>query len=328
LLVGTTLEWGLLGILTLQVYTFYTESLKERLGIKILVYTLFALSITHSIIAFTWTWKFLVSGWGQQDTFLIVPWQASAHTILSGTMTMTEQLFFCWRLWAFNSRNVLIRCVVVLVVMISLMQAGASYYGGIIAAQSATLADIAALNKVATIWLSGGFVGDIIVAASMITVLHIAGNDAFSKQTRAVLQKLILRVIETGSITAIAALLVLVLFQHFKTNYTYLSVAFLLCNLYSIVVLANINGRKSMALVLTRGSTSLGYASGRHEEARSHELAFRRPADTTIDDAIPDTTSVNTASEREHLALSLSSPKADWCINDSDKSQTDTNKTS
>ncbi|KAE9405077.1 hypothetical protein BT96DRAFT_935070 [Gymnopus androsaceus JB14] len=247
LLVGTTWEWGLLGILTLQVYTFYTESLEED----------------------------------SESRFL--------------------------------------------------------------AAQSATIADIAALYKVATIWLSGGFVGDIIVAASMITVhqqhkgsvkLHIAGNDAFSKQTREVLQKLILRVIETGNITAIAALLVLVLFQHFKTSYTYRSVhliyasAFLLCNLYSIVVLTNINGRKSMALVLTRGSTSLGYASGRHEEVRSHELAFRRPAETTIDDAIPDTTSVNTASEREHLALSLTSPKADWCTNDSDKSQADTNKTS
>ncbi|KAJ3877778.1 hypothetical protein F5051DRAFT_407527 [Lentinula edodes] len=283
LLVGIILEWGLLGILGLQVYTFYTNSAKEKLGIRILVYTLFILSVTHSIIAFTWAWRFLVSGWGNPEIFVIVPWQASAHTVLSGTMTMLEQLFFCWRLWAFNSKKILIRCVVTLVVLISLMQVSASIYGGVKAAQSATTADIEGLNKIARVWLSGGFTGDIIVATSMIIVLRFATSDAYSKRTQIVLQKLIVRAIETGSVTAIAALVVLVLFELFETNYIYIAAAFLLCNLYSNVVLASINGRKSIASILTQGSTTLGYTSGRNDFAPSHELAFHRQMQSNMD---------------------------------------------
>ncbi|KAJ3982671.1 hypothetical protein F5890DRAFT_1528319 [Lentinula detonsa] len=303
LLVGVALEWGLLGILGLQVYTFYTNSEKERLGIRILVYTLFTLSVTHSIIAFTWAWRFLVSGWGNPDVFLIVPWQASAHTILSGTMTMLEQLFFCWRLWAFNSKKLLIRCVVTLVIMISFMQVIASIYGGIRAAQSATTADIEGLNKIARVWLSGGFCGDILVATSMIIVLRFATSDAYSRRTQIVLQKLIVRSIETGSVTAIAALVVLVLFELFDTNYIYIAAAFLLCNLYSNVVLASINGRKSIASILTQGNTTLGYTSGRNDFAPSHELAFHRQVPATIgqDDECLDTTSFKTTSDPEHL---------------------------
>lgn len=37
------------------------------------------------------------------------------------------------------------------------------------------------------------------------------------------LQKLIVRAIETGSVTAIAALVVLVLFELFETNYIYIA---------------------------------------------------------------------------------------------------------
>ncbi|KAJ3719179.1 hypothetical protein EV361DRAFT_929701 [Lentinula raphanica] len=299
MLVGVALEWGLLGILGLQVFTFYTSSTKERLGIKILVYTLFTLSITHSIIAFTWAWRFLISGWGNPDVFVIVPWQAGAHTILSGIMAMLEQLFFCWRLWAFNSKKILIRCVVTLVIMISLMQMVASLYGGIRAAQSATIADIEKLNKIARVWLSGGFSGDILVATSMIIVLRYATNDAYSRRTQIVLQKLIVRSVETGSVTAIAALIVLVLFELFDTNYIYIAAAFLLCNLYSNVVLASINGRKSIASILTQGNTTLGYTSGRNDFAPSHELAFHRQAQATIDQL--DTTSIKSASDPGQL---------------------------
>ncbi|KAJ3918350.1 hypothetical protein F5877DRAFT_67469 [Lentinula edodes] len=271
------------------VYTFYTNSAKEKLGIRILV--------THSIIAFTWAWRFLVSGWGNPEIFVIVPWQASAHTVLSGTMTMLEQLFFCWRLWAFNSKKILIRCVVTLVVLVS-----ASIYGGVKAAQSATTADIEGLNKIARVWLSGGFTGDIIVATSMIIVLRFATSDAYSKRTQIVLQKLIVRAIETGSVTAIAALVVLVLFELFETNYIYIAAAFLLCNLYSNVVLASINGRKSIASILTQGSTTLGYTSGRNDFAPSHELAFHRQMQSNLDhDEGLEISSIKTTSDSGQL---------------------------
>ncbi|KAJ3892034.1 hypothetical protein GG344DRAFT_76347 [Lentinula edodes] len=163
------------------------------------------------------------------------------------------------------------------------MQVSASIYGGVKAAQSATTADIEGLNKIARVWLSGGFTGDIIVATSMIIVLRFATSDAYSKRTQIVLQKLIVRAIETGSVTAIAALVVLVLFELFETNYIYIAAAFLLCNLYSNVVLASINGRKSIASILTQGSTTLGYTSGRNDFAPSHELAFHRQMQSNLD---------------------------------------------
>ncbi|KAJ3852729.1 hypothetical protein EV368DRAFT_82259 [Lentinula lateritia] len=163
------------------------------------------------------------------------------------------------------------------------MQVSASIYGGVKAAQSATTADIEGLNKIARVWLSGGFTGDIIVATSMIIVLRFATSDAYSKRTQIVLQKLIVRAIETGSVTAVAALVVLVLFELFETNYIYIAAAFLLCNLYSNVVLASINGRKSIASILTQGSTTLGYTSGRNDFAPSHELAFHRQMQSNMD---------------------------------------------
>ncbi|KIK56518.1 hypothetical protein GYMLUDRAFT_263619 [Collybiopsis luxurians FD-317 M1] len=218
LLVGIVLEWSLLGALTIQLYTFCVSSAQDKFRLKILV-------------AFTWVWKFLISGWGDPQTFLIVPWQAS-------------------------------------------------------------------------VWLSGAFTADIIVAISMFLVLRSAQCDAFSIRTQAVIQRLIIRAIETGSITAIAALVVLALFLQFDTNYIYISVAFLLCNLYSNVILANLNGRKTLASGLDENSAVVSLKLSPCEscnrssrsEADSGEVTFARPYITTeidVGDEVTEHTNVD-----------------------------------
>ncbi|KAF5345728.1 hypothetical protein D9757_013306 [Collybiopsis confluens] len=284
LLVGVILEWGLLGALTVQLYNFSTDSsLQEKFRTKLFVCIIYALSLTHSVISFTWAWKFLVVGWGDPLAFLIIPWQESVHTILTGVMATIEHCFFCWRLWALKRESTVVRCVVVLVLML-----GISMYGAIVS-EPVDIEKEDAFVKVALAWLSGSFTADIIVAISMILVLKSASSNAHSARTQHIIQKLMIRTVETGSITAIAALVVLILFQQFHSTYIYMAVAFLLCNLYSNVILANINGRKTLTSDPKPGYTmSLGLGFTNRTStvrgSRSHELAFRRPPGTDMDE--------------------------------------------
>ncbi|ETW77570.1 hypothetical protein HETIRDRAFT_247449, partial [Heterobasidion irregulare TC 32-1] len=101
-LLGILFNWGLLGILTTQLYIYYLNFPKDRRAVKLLVYTLYFLDWAQTCSATYDAFQWFVYGWGDIHAlydlftgFLNIP-------ILSSTVAGAVQIFFGWRIWMFS----------------------------------------------------------------------------------------------------------------------------------------------------------------------------------------------------------------------------------
>ncbi|KAJ7109551.1 hypothetical protein C8R43DRAFT_962555 [Mycena crocata] len=223
--VGILLVWALTGCIVIQVYDYHnTSRTTDRLGIKVLVYTVFVIEILHTALITHSCWVMLVEGWGNNASLIVTPWSSSTTPILNGSAGTAVQCFFSWRIWQMANSNIG-RGVSIIIVLISLLQLGA------------------ATALTAETWLIASFIGDAIIAVAMVIVLRRARNKTAFKGTETLLNRLIVTTIETGAITAGFALVTLVLFKVLPNAYYFLTTEFILGKMYSNVLFATLNGR-------------------------------------------------------------------------------------
>lgn len=243
LFLGSVFSWCLFGTFILQVYIFSISFPNERLGIRLLVYGLLVLDIVQTIFSTHWVWRILVLGWGDTSVLSQLPWSSITIPILSGIVSAIVQFFFAWRIWSLKGRSYIARVMVIVVVSISLMQSISAIYGGIRSAINATVAEFAALTSVVEVWLVGSAVCDILIAGSMSYILIQARLLSSFRATETMITKLIIIAVETGTVTAVAATIDVVLFLKMKDNFVHEVPALLLGKLYTNVLMANLNGR-------------------------------------------------------------------------------------
>ncbi|KAM6496593.1 hypothetical protein JOM56_007066 [Amanita muscaria] len=129
--VASILNWGLLGVLCLQIYAFSTSFPNERLGIRIFVYTLLVLELCQTIFSTIWAWDVLVGGWGDPQAIAHISWSAITIPVTEGIVSIIVQTFFAWRIFVLRRRNWLFGGVAVLIVLIAFMQGLSAVVNGI-----------------------------------------------------------------------------------------------------------------------------------------------------------------------------------------------------
>ncbi|KAJ7649047.1 hypothetical protein DFH06DRAFT_1208866 [Mycena polygramma] len=276
ILVGTQLNWALLGVLTLQIYNFYCNFPNERVGIKALVYWLFFLDLAQTAFTSHFAFGILVTGWGDPNVFAHLPWSSCSIPVLAGLVSFSVQLFFAWRIYVLEgdkSRYVLAICV--LIVVVGLMQSLSAIVNGIRYAFSSQLSDILQLVIGVKIWLIGSAVCDVVIALTMITILTRYRRMTPWKKSDNVITKLIYNTVETGAITAIAAIVEVILFLLYPQYFFHETPGFILGKMYSNVVLATLNSRSAAPW---GGTINTGVLSTRSTSTRqSQQLQLRTP---------------------------------------------------
>jgi len=116
------------------------------------------------------------------------------------------------------------------------------------------------------IWLTGSAVCDVVISLTMIIILSNYRKKSPWKKTDTIIQKLIYHTIETGAVSAVVAVVDVVLFTVDPNNFLHIAPAFMLGKVYSNVMLATLNSR-------ARGATTSSAGSGGHG-AGSHQLKF------------------------------------------------------
>ncbi|KIJ23379.1 hypothetical protein M422DRAFT_195996, partial [Sphaerobolus stellatus SS14] len=98
-LIGLILNWGLLEILSIQVYVYYLCFPKDNSYIKTLVYSLFCLEIAQTIILSKDSWDWFINAWG--DPVRVGEFRAEWFNlpVMDGIISSAVQLFFAWRIW-------------------------------------------------------------------------------------------------------------------------------------------------------------------------------------------------------------------------------------
>ncbi|KAJ7141590.1 hypothetical protein C8R46DRAFT_1361185 [Mycena filopes] len=257
--VGNVLNWLLMGVLTVQFVRIaaisysrqhsqptdaYSNNFpRDRLLVKILVYTLFVVDIVQTGLGTHEAWWFLIEHWGDVSSLQRGPWSALTIPITCGLVSAPVQLFYAYRIWRLRYGPVA-RLVCAVMVLSGLAQSMAGITGSALLQSNVTQENLIRLHPVFTFWLAGSFITDFIVAVTMTWILHTAKSASAVTQTNGMLNRLMINTIQTGTATGLCAGLELVMFLRFpQTNYHW-AFAYILGKLYTNSFMVSINLRE------------------------------------------------------------------------------------
>ncbi|KAJ7026883.1 hypothetical protein C8F04DRAFT_1238398 [Mycena alexandri] len=240
LFIGSLFNWSLLGTLVIQTYVYYSSRYNDSKWIKGLVVATLSLDIVQTAFATHAVWQILILGWGNPATFTELPWTAYTFPVMSGTVAALVQFFFSWRIWVLGRTNIA-HIVAIVIDLVAVMQMIAGLVAGI---QTAfiPIEKVGELKPQFTIWLAGSFGADVLIVVSMLWILH--QNKGGISATNGLIDRLTVRVVHSGAVTAVAAGVELVLFILLSATFVHDTPALFLGKLYSNVLLANLNTRR------------------------------------------------------------------------------------
>ncbi|KAJ7666400.1 hypothetical protein B0H17DRAFT_1089656 [Mycena rosella] len=274
ILAGTQANWALLGTLAVQVYKFHICFAKERAAIKALVYSLFLLEVVQTGITSHFAYSILVTGWGNPNIFVKLPWSSLATPIFTGITSASVQIFFAWRIYFLKGEKMVYRGICITIVLLALMQSLAAIISDARFAVTTEVAEIQRLMSGVKTWLIGSAICDVLISLTMVVILTEYRMKTPWKRTDSLITKLIFNTVETGAITTVVAIADVVLFITFPSNNLHQTPAFMLGKLYSNLLLVTLNARTSTST--STGTSSGSRAANISGENNNHELQWRR----------------------------------------------------
>ncbi|KAG7448955.1 uncharacterized protein BT62DRAFT_1002505 [Guyanagaster necrorhizus] len=239
LIVAPLLHWGLFGTLSVQLYLYYLAFPNDRQFTKYLVYGIYIVEFVQTMFVTHDTFATFGYGFGDMQALTDMHFNWLTVPIMSGVVACVGQVFYAYRIYILSKSPI----VPILVTCVSLTSSVAAMITG---AYSFQAGNVTELNNRRTtiavgIWCGASAVCDIIIAICM-TFYLMRGGTCF-RRTRMLVTKLIRLTIETGSVTAVVALLNLILFLAFPHQTFYGTTALIIPKLYSNTVYMVLNSR-------------------------------------------------------------------------------------
>ncbi|KAF8508295.1 hypothetical protein JB92DRAFT_640671 [Gautieria morchelliformis] len=241
-LLGILFNWCLLGALTMQIYLYFLNFPNDRRFIKFIIYVLYIIDWAQTCSATYDAFQWFVYGWGSINALYNVYTSYLNVPILSSIIGAVVQIFFGWRIWTFSKSNVLF-CAIILLALLQLGGGGAVAY--FLATDPSEVTRSNGLVFAVGIRLGGSALVDTVVAITMTYYLLKVKEQAVGRMNN-VLTRLIRLTIETGTVTALAAIVDLVFFVSQKNGLHQVS-GVILGKLYTNTLLVLFNNRMVMA---------------------------------------------------------------------------------
>ncbi|PBK87026.1 hypothetical protein ARMGADRAFT_1168899 [Armillaria gallica] len=234
-IVGYLLNWGLFGTLSVQLYLYYLAFPKDRQFIKYLVYGIYIVEFVQTILVSHDAFARFGYGFGDLDALTEVHFNWLILPIMSAVTASVGQGFYAYRIYIL-SRS---RIVPAFVICVSLTSFVAAMITGVLFQAS----DINGWEESIFLAIScaGYALGDIVIAICM-TYNLMRHNTSFP-QTRILITKLIRLTIETGSLTAVVALAILILFYVSPHRIFYQTPSLVISKLYANTIYMVLNSR-------------------------------------------------------------------------------------
>ncbi|KAJ7202726.1 hypothetical protein C8J57DRAFT_1543050 [Mycena rebaudengoi] len=271
-LLGILFNWGLMGVLAVQIYLFYEKS-KDRTAIKALVYGLALLDILQTVMVTADAFHWFVYGFSNPlllDQPFLNSWDVP---VLDSVISLIVQAFYCWRIYILRNG------VVIQTLQVSLAQFAAGIATGIRNYQVGSLTLSREYIGVETIWLAGSAVADVAIAGVLSWTLLSGRNNSLSAHS-SILSRLIRLIVETNALTAGVAVVAIGLFWGFpKTALVSVPIA-IIGKLYTDCLLALFNNRtretamstNSHGLVSLRVSPNSALQKTSHAHSKSLQV--------------------------------------------------------
>ncbi|KZT25857.1 hypothetical protein NEOLEDRAFT_279948 [Neolentinus lepideus HHB14362 ss-1] len=237
-LFGFLFNWGLFGVLSVQVYLYYLYFPGDNRRLKALVYGLYIFETAQTALATSDAVKWLVTGWGRPEALQKIYTSWLNVPVMGGMISATVQLFFCWRIWIL-SNSIYLPIVIALVALVS---GTAGVASGIMLRRLDDISEISTLTPPTSVWLTCSALADVLIAIAMTYLLTRAKVGL--RRTDRLINRLVRLTIETGMVTALWAVVDVILFNAFKHNNLHMCPATTLAKLYSNTLLVMFNNRQ------------------------------------------------------------------------------------
>ncbi|GJE96047.1 hypothetical protein PsYK624_122400 [Phanerochaete sordida] len=237
-LLGYLFNWGLFGVLSVQVCIYHVAFPKDKWTPKTMVYIIYCIELAQTILVTHDCFNAYARHFGDLEGLNAAQTEWLAVPIFSAIVSCVVQMYYAYRLEILSGSRWL-RAVVSL---IALTQGGASLAAGGQAFGIGNFSDLAKKASVSTaMWLAGWAVCDVVIALCM--AYYLSRGDSGLPTTHAVITRLLRLIVGTGSLTAIMATVDLILYFAFPHEAYHGCIALVLAKLYSNSLLVLFNSR-------------------------------------------------------------------------------------
>ncbi|KAE9394579.1 hypothetical protein BT96DRAFT_183780 [Gymnopus androsaceus JB14] len=250
ILTGFTFNAILLGLLSGQVYSYcFTHRRKDPVGLKTLVYTLYLANVASTVIVAIYLQKTLIQHFNDPQNLEISDWTFAAGAPLTGTIAALCQFFFAWRIYSLTNNHIATAAV------------GFSTI--------CRLHSLQVLGAPLAFWSNHSRYYHNICSCYL-PKRHKTGHPNSDQ----VVDKIVQMTVQTGSVTALCALLDIITFL-VSTSGTHLIFNLSLAKLYSVSLMCSLNSRDGWALSMsTNGQQSSTCDSPRSRRVMSSGMVF------------------------------------------------------
>ncbi|KAJ7137309.1 hypothetical protein C8R46DRAFT_613931 [Mycena filopes] len=211
LLLAFWIDSILFAVLTVQLYLYYQAFPNDGVTTKCLVYSVYCIDLIQIVMVTIDAFETFASGYGQASALTDIGLSWLASPIFGGIVASIVQSFYAFRLWRLSRSWVIASALVVTSIGVSL----SGFILGVFAKQAGDLTKLTTnptmgVAATAGVWLGGSALTDVTIAACM--TYYLARKDTGFQRTHVMITKLARLVIETGSLTALVAVAILILF--------------------------------------------------------------------------------------------------------------------
>ncbi|KAK7464849.1 hypothetical protein VKT23_006054 [Stygiomarasmius scandens] len=238
LALGYLLSSILYGVLVLQIYLYYIAFPNDRRIIKALVYGCFALNTAQTILNVIDAFDIFGSGFGDITALQNMRRAGISVPIMTGLISCSVQVFYGYQIYILSRSKILVGSIVATAVT----QCIGALVEGVYVVKINNLFSFQRKTFIeCTVWLAGSALCDIIIAVSM-TIYLLRAKRGF-RRTHAIIVRLIRLIIETGTATAIVALIDSILFLTIQRYPYYTLPARCLGKIYANSLMVILNSR-------------------------------------------------------------------------------------
>ncbi|KAI0769909.1 hypothetical protein C8Q74DRAFT_857789 [Fomes fomentarius] len=247
--VGVVFNVLLYGIMITQTYLYFNVYRKDRLWMKLFVALLFLCDTLNCIFDITFLYIPLVSNFGNNTSLTYATWVFATDPVMTALIGSLVQCFFAWRVKVLTDSIPAVAFIALCAIFQFCGGLGTSIAVGMIP----KFVEFQKFEIIVIIWLAFSAVADCAITIAL--VWHLRKHKTGFAATDDIVNRIIRLTVQTGLITALCALIDLVLFLATPTG-LHLAFNLPLSKLYTNSLMSSLNSRSGWKYGTGNGDTT------------------------------------------------------------------------
>ncbi|KIK58353.1 hypothetical protein GYMLUDRAFT_45270, partial [Collybiopsis luxurians FD-317 M1] len=243
---GVALNSFLYGVLFLQMIIYYQGYKRDSLWLRFFVLYLFIVETVNTGICVAMVYEPLIGQFGTDAPMSLFPSLLASQPFLETAISIPVQFFYAWRIYIIMRHY----WVPALICLSSLASFAGAFWTSLCVHQAHSYQNKQIVNHPALIWSICAAGSDVIISATLITLL--IRRKTGIKSTDDTIDRIIRTTVQTGAITGCFAVLDIVLFLVLPNSTMSFTFDFALPKLYSNSLISTLNARVGLVHVAIR----------------------------------------------------------------------------